>query len=117
MTAPEPLVLVPRRQKRHLNSQLIFFGDRVEVLVHPDDAAAAGIGDGQPITVRNGLGSVTGIACLTTDIRPGTVSVPHGYPAANVNRLTDHADVDPLTGMTRYSGLPVSISAENCSSP
>jgi anaerobic selenocysteine-containing dehydrogenase len=117
LTAPEPLVLVPRRQKRHLNSQLTFLGDQAEVLLHPDDAAAAGVGDGQPITVRNGLGSVTGIACLTTDIRPGAVSVPHGYAAANVNRLTDHADVDPLTGMTRYSGLPVSIAAENRSSP
>jgi anaerobic selenocysteine-containing dehydrogenase len=109
LTAPEPLVLVPRRQKRHLNSQLTFLGDRVEIFVHPDDAAAAGIADGQLITVRNGLGAVTGIACLSTDIRPGAVSVPHGYAAANVNRMTDHTDVDPLTGMTRYSGLPVSI--------
>ena len=117
LTAPAPLVLVPRRQKRHLNSQLTFLGDRVEVRVHPDDAAAAGVGDGQPITVGNGLGSVTGIACLTTDIRPGAVSVPHGYAAANVNRMTDHTDVDPLTGMTRYSGLPVTIATENRSSP
>jgi len=112
LTAPAPLVLVPRRQKRHLNSQLTFLGDRVEILVHPDDAAAAGIDDRQPITVRNKLGELTGIACLTTDIRPGTVSVPHGYAAANVNRLTDHSDVDPLTGMTRYSGLPVSIAPD-----
>ena len=52
---------------------------------------------------------MTGTACLTTEIRPGAVSVPHGYAAANVNRMTDHSDVDPLTGMTRYSGLPVSI--------
>ena len=109
MSSPEPLMLVPRRQKRHLNSQLTFLGDRAEILLHPDDAATAGIGDGQPVTVRNRLGTVTGIARLTTEIRPGAVSVPHGYPGANVNLLTDDADIDPLTGMTRYSGLPVSI--------
>lgn len=109
MSSPEPLMLVPRRQKRHLNSQLTFLGDRAEILLHPDDAATAGIGDGQPATVRNRLGTVTGIARLTTEIRPGAVSVPHGYPGANVNLLTDDADIDPLTGMTRYSGLPVSI--------
>ncbi|MCB0942523.1 MAG: molybdopterin-dependent oxidoreductase [Mycobacterium sp.] len=109
LSSPEPLVLVPRRQKRHLNSQLTFLGDRAEVLLNPDDAAAADISDGQPVTVRNRLGAVTGIARLTTEIRPGAVSVPHGYPAANVNLLTDDADIDPLTGMTRYSGLPVSI--------
>ncbi len=107
--APESLVLVPRRQKRHLNSQLTFLGDRAEILLHPDDAAAAGIGEAQPVTVRTRFGAVTGIARLTTDIRRGAVSVPHGYPDANVNLLTDDADIDPLTGMTRYSGLPVSI--------
>ncbi|HTY28380.1 MAG TPA: molybdopterin dinucleotide binding domain-containing protein, partial [Mycobacterium sp.] len=108
----EPLVLVPRRQKRHLNSQLTFLGDRAEILLHPDDAAAAGVADAQPVTVGNDLGTVTGIARVTTDIRPGAVSVPHGFAGANVNRLTDHTDIDPLTGMTRYSGLPVSVTAE-----
>lgn len=109
LMTPEPLVLVPRRQKRHLNSQLTFLGDRPEILLHPDDAAAAGVADGQPVTIRNGLGTVTGIACITRDIRSGAVSAPHGFAGANVNRLTDHTDVDPLTGMTRYSGLPVSV--------
>ena len=49
------------------------------------------------------------IGALTLGLVPGAVSVPHGYPGANVNLLTDDADIDPLTGMTRYSGLPVSI--------
>ena len=51
-----PLVLVPRRQVRHLNSQLDFLGEVAEVIVHPDDAAAAGVVDGQPVTVRSAHG-------------------------------------------------------------
>lgn len=106
------LMLVPRRQKRHLNSQLTFLGDTAEVLLHPDDAAIAGVGDADPLTVASASGTLTGQARLTPDIRRGAVSVPHGFSAANVNRLTDHGDVDPLTGMTRYSGLAVQISGE-----
>ena len=34
----DSLVLVPRRQRRHLNAQLRYLGDRPEILVHPDDA-------------------------------------------------------------------------------
>ncbi|MGI9163838.1 MAG: molybdopterin-containing oxidoreductase family protein [Mycobacterium sp.] len=109
LPAPEPLMLVPRRQKRHLNSQLMFLGDSPQIMLHPEDAAAVGVGDAQPVTVRSAQGQMTGIARLTTDIRRGTVSVPHGFTGANANLLTDHRDIDPLTGMTRYSALPVTL--------
>src|SRR4029078_11185754 len=44
---PEPaqLVLVPRRQMRRLNAQLAFLGAVAAIVVHPDDAAAAGVVD------------------------------------------------------------------------
>ena len=113
LPAPEPLMLVPRRQKRHLNSQLTFLGDNPLILLHPDDAAAVGVCDATPVTIRSAQGQMTGIARLTTDIRRGTVSVPHGFAEANANLLTDHRDVDPLTGMTRYSALPVTVSPES----
>jgi hypothetical protein len=35
---PAPLVLVPRRQMRRLNSQLEFLGEAAEVVIDPDDA-------------------------------------------------------------------------------
>ena len=106
---PAPLCLVPRRQKRHVNSQLTFLGDAPEVLLHPDDAAAAGVADGQPVIVRSASGELTGTAHVDPAIRRGAVSVPHGYEEANVNLLTSHRAADPVTGMARYSGIPVSV--------
>jgi len=106
---PDSLRLIPRRQKRHVNSQLTFLGDEPEVLLHPDDAAAAGLTDGAAVIVRSQDGELTAIARLDPGIRPGAVSVPHGYSEANVNLLTSHLQADPLTGMARYSGLPVSV--------
>ena len=46
LAAPAPLVLVPRRQVRHLNSQLDYLGEVADVVVHPEDATAAGVVDG-----------------------------------------------------------------------
>jgi len=109
LEAPASLVLVPRRQVRHLNSQLDFLGDVVEVIVHPDDAAAAGVADGQAVVVRSARGELTGILKQDPSMRPGVVSVPHGHQGANVNVLTCKDQIDLPTGMARYSGVPVSL--------
>jgi anaerobic selenocysteine-containing dehydrogenase len=106
---PPPLVLVPRRQMGRLNSQLEFLGEAAEVLIHPDDAAAAGLCDDERLVVRSEHGELTGVAKLDPSIRRGAVSVPHGHTGANVNLLTSKDDIDVLTGMTRYSGIPVSL--------
>ena len=113
-TLPEPaaLVLVPRRQLRRLNAQLEFLGEAVEIVIHPDDAAAAGVSDDQRLVVCSAHGELTGIARVDASIRRGAVSVPHGYAVANVNLLTSKDDIDPVTGMTRYSGVPVSLRPE-----
>lgn len=104
-----PLVLIPRRQMRRLNAQLDFLGESAEVFLHPDDGAAAGVVDGGEVTVRSAHGELTGVARLDPAIRRGAVSVPHGHVEANVNMLTDKDDIDLLTGMVRYSGVPVSV--------
>jgi anaerobic selenocysteine-containing dehydrogenase len=106
---PAPLVLTPRRQMRRLNAQFDFLGDQADVLIHPEDGAASGVVDGEPITVRSAHGELTGIAKLDPAIRRGAVSVPHGHVEANVNALTDKDDIDLITGMVRYSGVPVSL--------
>ncbi len=106
---PASLVLVPRRQGRHLNSQLDFLGELPEVIVHPDDAAAAAVVDGDAVVVRSARGELEGVAKLDASVRVGTVSVPHGHQGANVNRLTCDQDIDATTGMAHYSGLPVSL--------
>lgn len=108
---PLSLNLTPRRQRRHLNAQYLFLGDAFDVLLHPTDAANAGVENGQPVTVRTARGEVVGTARLDARMRPGVVSVPHGHEHANVNHLTSIREVDSLTGMARYSGIPVSLHA------
>ena len=106
---PASLVFVPRRQRKKLNGQLDFMGERAEILIHPDDGVAAGVVDGQQVTVRSANGELTGIAKIDDAIRRGAVSIPHGHHDANVNRLTNKDDIDVVTGMVRYSGIPVSL--------
>jgi anaerobic selenocysteine-containing dehydrogenase len=106
---PAPLVLTPRRQMRRLNAQFGFLGDRADVLMNPDDGAAAGVTDGHPVTVRSAHGEVTGVLRLDPAIRRGAVSIPHGYVDTNVNLLTNKDDIDLITGQVRYSGVPVSV--------
>jgi anaerobic selenocysteine-containing dehydrogenase len=79
------------------------------VIVHPDDAADAGVADAQPVVVRSRRGELTGVAHVDPSIRRGAVSVPHGHQGANVNRLTNDREIDVVTGMARYSGVPVSL--------
>lgn len=102
-------VLIPRRQMRRVNAQLQYLGEQPEILLNPGDAAAAGIVDNQQVVVRTEYGELTGIAKPDASVRSGVVSVPHAHVGANVNRLTSKDDLDPATGMTRYSGLPVSL--------
>ena len=73
---PAPLVLVPRRQVRHLNSQLDFLGEAVEVIVHPDDAVAAGVTDGQQVVVRSAQGELIGVAKVDRRFVPARCRCP-----------------------------------------
>ncbi|MEW6470745.1 MAG: molybdopterin dinucleotide binding domain-containing protein [Actinomycetota bacterium] len=109
------LALIPRRQLRHMNAQLrdgaagAVRADAPEVLLHPDDATAAGVGDGEKVRVASDHGALVGCARLAGEVRRGTVSVPHGFDEPNVAHLTDTVAVDPLTGMVRQSGVPVTV--------
>ena len=81
------------------------------MLVHPEDAALAGIADGDVVEVTSAAGSLRLVATVTDAIRPGAVSIAHGWADVNVNALIDSETVDPLTGMPVMSGTPVTISA------
>jgi anaerobic selenocysteine-containing dehydrogenase len=118
-TDPDTLVLVNRRLVRQMNTTLRDVGDQAALaphptlLVHPDDAARLGIADGATVEITSAHGATTARAEVHDGIRAGTVSVPHGFDGTtgpNVNALTsDDADCDPLTGMPRFSGLPVRL--------
>jgi anaerobic selenocysteine-containing dehydrogenase len=112
------LVLIPRRQVRHVNTYLVDVTgpsgklDAPELLMHPRDAEACGIADGALAVVTTTTGSLTLRARVTEDIAPGAVSVPHGFVDASVSRLVSATyRVDPVSGMPLQGGVPVTVRA------
>ena len=114
---PQSLMLIPHRQLRKMNSQLRDVAapggrvDEVLVRLHPADGAQYDVADGDEVVVYSAHGSTTGTAHFDAAIARGAVTIAHGWAAPNVCDLTDgDHDVDPLTGMVRQSGVPVTVS-------
>jgi anaerobic selenocysteine-containing dehydrogenase len=97
---------------------------RCTLLVHPDDAARFGIDDGADTRVTSSAGSVVVAAQLSSAIKPGVVSLPHGWghgkPATRLATANDHAGVntnelspgtfvDVPSGNAAVNGIPVAI--------
>jgi anaerobic selenocysteine-containing dehydrogenase len=92
--------------------------------VHPDDAARLGLTDGAPAAVRSRVGELSVHVEVTDGIRPGVVSIPHGfgqnlpgvqlrvaqeYRGVNTNVLTDDEFCDPVSGNIALNGVPVRV--------
>ena len=71
--APDSLVLIPRRVVKRMNWQLFRDGDVPDVLIHPDDAAAAGVADGDQVEVVTATGTLTLLARVTDAVVAGAV--------------------------------------------
>ncbi len=108
---PRPLVFSPRRQRRKLNAQLDFLGAENDVMLHPDDAMARRIADGDVVRAFNASGEIELIARIDPGMRRGVASLAHGHLKGNVNLLTSKAAIDPISGMALYSGVPVELEA------
>ncbi|MFF0716814.1 molybdopterin oxidoreductase family protein [Streptomyces bauhiniae] len=127
---PTGLVLVGRRHLRSNNSWLhnvpaLTGGtNRCTLHLHPEDAARLGVRDGEPVRIKGAGGEVTAPAEVTDAIRPGVVSLPHGWghdrpgtrlghagrePGVNVNQLLDGTLLDPLSGNAVLNGIPVQV--------
>ena len=107
--APHQLCYISRRQRRKLNASLSFLGSPADVILHPDDAAAHGINHGQKVRVHTSRGEIFLTANVSATIRRGVASIPHGHEVANVNLLTSINEVDKMTGMVRYTGVPIGV--------
>jgi anaerobic selenocysteine-containing dehydrogenase len=108
--AGDGLVLVNHRELRQTNSMLRQTDRPPALLMHPDDCIRFGLADGQSVRIASDHGATDAIVGATAAIRPGVVSIPHGWATPGVNRLTSAStDVDPLTGMPRFSGVPVEV--------
>jgi len=92
--------------------------------VNQRDAGAISISDGDLVEVSTQSGSAEVPAKVTTDIRPGVVSMPHGWgrklfhpeiqadvelQGVSDNLLTDDVELDSLTGMPIYNAIPCSV--------
>ncbi|WP_030981557.1 molybdopterin oxidoreductase family protein [Streptomyces sp. NRRL WC-3744] len=129
---PVGLVLVGRRHLRSNNSwmhnvpALTGGSNRCTVHIHPEDAARLGVRDGADVRVKGAGGEVTVPAEVTDGVRPGVVSLPHGWghdrpgtrlshastdPGVNVNQLLDGSRLDPLSGNAVLNGVPVELTA------
>jgi anaerobic selenocysteine-containing dehydrogenase len=68
---------------------------RTTLLIHPDDAAALGIGGGEEVRVGNARGSFLATAEVSDRVRPGVVATPKGrWPSFSPGGTTANATVD-----------------------
>ena len=92
--------------------------------ISAEDAAALSISDGDMVEVSTPTGSAEVPAKVTSNIRPGVVSMPHGWgrrlfhpetktqvelQGASDNLLTDTAELDVFTGMPIYNSIQCSV--------
>src|SRR6266550_6258761 len=78
-TSECPLALISPASDKTISSTLAEIPrPEVRLLMHPEEAAARGIADGDEIRIFNALGEVTCKAELGAWIRRGTVSLPKG---------------------------------------
>jgi formate dehydrogenase len=92
--------------------------------IHPDDARALGIADGDRIRVRSATAEIELSAEISDRVRRGIVCIPHGWgsrvfsPAdgaepivygVNRNLLVDNRTVDPLSGTPKLNSTRVAV--------
>jgi anaerobic selenocysteine-containing dehydrogenase len=101
---------------------------RCTLQINPLDADHLGLSDGSPARIASRVGEVVAPVEITADIRPGVVSLPHGWghgepgthllvaaekAGVNSNVLTDDLVIDPLSGTSALNGIPVTVQPAN----
>jgi formate dehydrogenase len=125
-----PFQLANRRNRHSMNSWLNELpglhpsGKRNRVIIHPEDAAALGIADGDAVRVFSSVGEIELSASLSDQPRRGVVIVDHGWGSrifdprhggvpesygANRNLLIGNTTVDPLSQTSPLSSSYVGV--------
>ena len=97
-------------------------GARQTLLMHPLDARARDVADGDEVIVSSRVGRLAVKVRITDEVMSGVVSLRHGHGhdaegrldtgalvGASADDLTDDAVVDALSGSTVLSGVPVAV--------
>ena len=124
------LLLIGRRELRSGNSwlhnlpSLVKGRERCTLYVHPADAEAARISDGERAWMESRVHAGPVPVEVRDDVRPGVVSLPHGWghadsarwqrvagerPGVSMNDWTDDADLESVVGQSILSGVPVRL--------
>ena len=108
----------------HNLAPLVSGRPRCTLQLHPRDAEAAGLAEGDTARVRSRVGCLDVPVEITEDIMRGVVSIPHGWghdrpgtsmrvarehAGVNVNVLTDDLGIDALSGNAVLNGVPVTL--------
>ncbi len=130
--ARDALVLIGRRELRSNNSwmhnvpALVSGRERCVLLVHPDDARRHGVGDGEFAVLESRVHRGEVRVKVTDEMRPGVVSLPHGWGHArsaawqrtagthagvSINDWTDDSVIEPIIGQSILNGVPVRLAA------
>jgi len=126
------LLLIGRREVRTNNSwmhnvpALVSGRERCVLLVHPDDAARAGLRDGDTAILESRVHRGPVPVRVSDEMRPGVVSLPHGWgharaarylrtagsrPGVSFNDWSDDATTESVVGQSILNGVPVRLSA------
>jgi len=102
-------------RSQHLNIPgLLKLQPKPQVLIHPQDAKARGISDGDKVWVESPRGKVGVRAKVTDDVMTGQVELNVGggspiqaeeWREANANYVTDFKNRDPISGFPVYKAL------------
>jgi anaerobic selenocysteine-containing dehydrogenase len=128
------LTLIGRREVRTNNSWMhnvpgmVAGRPRCVLLVHPDDAVRAGVGDGDAAVLESRVHRGEVHVQVSDDMRPGVVSLPHGWghassaawqrvagqhPGVSANDWTDDQAVESVVGQSILNGVPVRLRARD----
>ncbi len=108
-----PLILTSGgRSRNYTNSQgrlLATLRERerhARLQIHPADATARNVGDGDWIEVTSPIGSIVMKAWVTDIVPEGVVHAFHGWTGHNINDLIPDVGLDPISGFPPFkSGL------------
>jgi anaerobic selenocysteine-containing dehydrogenase len=83
------------------------------VEIHPSTARAQNINDGEYILIETASGKLEINCKFSESIHPDVLSIQHGWGQANVNILTDHKKLDPVSGFPNFRSIPCRITKTN----
>jgi len=93
------------------------FRDPYRLAMNPEDAERFGMADGETVRVTTNKGSITVPVEITWQAAPGYCMIPHHFGlqyegkahGMHINYLTDHRDLDELTGNAKWRYTPCRV--------